>query len=221
MKRFGIIGAGRFGMALAESLAANGAEVILLDRDRETVQSLAQTPIKAVQGDASNPRTLRDAGLQNCEAVVIAIGDHMEGSVLATVNCKELGIPTVVAKASTDLHGKVLERVGADVVVYPNRDRALRLARSLLSRTPIDLFEIADGYSVAEVAAPKALLGKTLIESGVRQKFGVTVLALRRQASDPRAPRNTLIANGTEVIEEKDILVVFGPDASLDELRDA
>lgn len=221
MKRFGIIGAGRFGMALAESLAANGAEVILLDRDRDTVQALAQTPIKAIQGDASNPRTLRDAGFQNCEAVVIAIGDHMEGSVLATVNCKELGIPTVVAKASTDLHGKVLERVGADVVVYPNRDRALRLARSLLSRTPIDLFEIADGYSVAEVAAPKVLLGKTLIESGVRQKFGVTVLAIRRHASDPRSPRNTLIANGTEVIEEKDILVVFGPDASLDELRDA
>jgi trk system potassium uptake protein TrkA len=221
MKRFGIIGAGRFGVALAESLAANGAEVILLDRDREAVQAFAQTPIKAIQGDAGNLRTLRDAGFESCEAVVIAIGDHMEGSVLATVNCKELGISTVVAKAATDLHGKVLERVGADVVVHPNRDRAIRLARSLLSRTPIDLFEIADGYSVAEVAAPKALQGKTLIEGGVRQKYGVTVLAIRRQSEDPRAPRRTLIANGTETIEEKDILVVFGPDGSLDELRDA
>ncbi len=221
MKRFGIIGAGRFGMALAESLAANDAEVILVDRNRELVQSLAQSPIKAVQGDATNPRTLRDAGIQDCEAVVVAIGDHMEGSVLATVNCKELGIPTVVAKASTDLHGKVLERVGADVVVYPNRDRALRLARSLLSRTPIDLYEIADGYSVAEILAPKGLLGKTLIEGGVRQKFGITVLAIRRQATDSRTPRKTLIANGTEVIEEQDLLVVFGPDGSLDDLRDA
>lgn len=221
MKRFGIIGAGRFGMALAESLSANGAEVILLDRDRDVVQSLAQTPIKAIQGDATNPRTLRDAGFQQCEAVIVAIGDHMEGSVLATVNCKELGIPTVVAKAATDLHGKVLERVGADVVVYPNRDRALRLARSLLNRTPIDLYEIADGYSVAEIGAPKSLLGKTLAEAGVRQRFGVTVLAIRRQAADPRAPRTTLIANGTEVIEGSDILVVFGPDASLDSLRDA
>lgn len=220
MKRFGIIGAGRFGMALAESLSASGAEVILLDRDREIVQSLAQSSIKAMQGDATNPRTLRDAGFQQCEAVIVAIGDAMEGSVLATVNCKELGIPTVVAKAATDLHGKVLERVGADVVVYPNRDRALRLARSLMNRTPIDLYEIADGYSVAEIAAPKGLVGKTLIEGGVRQRFGVTVLAIRRQADDPRAPRNTLIANGTEVIEESDILVVFGPDGSLDSLRE-
>jgi len=221
MKRFGIIGAGRFGTALAETLAASGGEVILLDRRREVVQLFAQTPINAVQGDATNPQTLLDAGFAQCSTVVVAIGDAIESSVLATVNCKDIGVRTVVAKAVTDLHGKVLDRVGADMVVYPNRERALRLARSLMNRTPIDLYEIADGYSVAEITAPRSLSGRTLRESAARQKYGVTVLALRRHAQDPRAPRTTLIATGDEVIEKDDILVVFGPDRNLDELRDS
>lgn len=219
MKRFGVIGAGRFGVALAETLASNGADVILLDRDREAVQSLAQTRIKAIQGDAGNQRTLRETGFDSCEAVVVAIGDNIEGSVLATVNCRELGIPTVIAKASTDMHGKVLERIGADVVVYPDRDRALRLAHSLLNRMSIDLMEITDGYSVAEVAAPKALHGKTLVEGGARQLMGVTVLAIRRQGDAPRSPRHTIVASGSEVIQDKDLLVVFGSDENLDKLR--
>lgn len=218
MKRIGIIGAGRFGQSLAESLAEKGAEVLLIDENRETIQELSEYVTKAVQGDATNPRALTDAGFQDCDTVVVAIGSNIEGSIMATVNCKELGIPTVVAKAVSDMHGKVLKRVGADIVVYPNKDRATRLARSLLARNPIDLFEIADGISVAEIAAPEFIIDKTLAEASVRQKYGVTVLAIRRLAEDPRLPRQLIIADGGEKIQREDRLLVFGADKKIDDM---
>ena len=218
MKRIGIIGSGRFGEALIDSLSEKGAEMLLIDQSPERIQFLADLVTKAVQGDAANARTLKEAGFDTCDVVVICIGNNMEGSIMATVNCKELGVPTVVAKAVSDLHGKVLKRVGADIVVYPDRDRALRLAHSLLSRSPIDLFEIADGVSVSEIVPPKELIGKTLIEGQVRQKLGVTVLAIRRQAEDPRLPRKVILATGSESVQADDRLLVFGPDLKIDEL---
>jgi trk system potassium uptake protein TrkA len=217
MKRIGIIGAGRFGQALTEGLAEKGVEVLLIDTNREVIQDLSEFVTKAVEGDASNVRTLREAGFQDCDTVVVAIGGNLEGSIMATVNCKELGVPTVVAKATSDMHGKVLKRVGADIVVYPNRDRALRLARSLLARNPIDLFEIAEGVSVAEVAAPEALYDKTLEEMAVRKNYGVTVLAIRRMADDPRLPRQLIIATGQERIQHEDRLLVFGSDRKIED----
>jgi trk system potassium uptake protein TrkA len=218
MKRIGIIGSGRFGQALIESLAEKGADVLLLDTSQEKVQDAADFVAKAVQADATNARSLKEAGFADCDVVVVCIGNNMEGSIMATVNCKDLGIPTVVAKAVSDLHGKVLKRVGADIVVYPDRDRAQRLARALLSRSPIDLFEIADGISVAEITPPAELVGKTLIKGNVRQQYGVTVLAIRREAEDPRLPRKVIVATGHEKILENDRLIVFGSDMKLDEL---
>ena len=218
MKRIGIIGSGRFGEALIDSLSEKGAEMLLIDLSHERVQFFADLVTKAVQGDATNARTLKEAGFDTCDVVVICIGNNMEGSIMAAVNCKDLGVPTVVAKAVSDLHGKVLKRVGADIVVYPDRDRAQRLARSLLSRSPIDLFEITDGVSVAEVIPPDDLVGRTLIEGNVRQKFGVTVLAIRRAAEDPRLPRKVIITTGSEKILKDDRLLVFGSDIRIDEL---
>ena len=216
-RRFGVIGAGRFGTALAEKLAANGAEVILIDRNPDKIQSFADSPVQAILGDATSPALLRDNGIQDCETVAIAIGENIETSILAAVHCKELGVKNVVAKAKSELHGKILQRVGADYVIYAERDRAMELADSLLTGHSVDLYEIADGYSVAEINAPRDLVGKTLIESGARQKYGVTILAIRRL--EPDAPRKTIIASGTDVIAENDILIVFGPDRQLAELR--
>lgn len=217
MKRIGIIGAGRFGRALTEGLAEKGVEVLLIDEKREIIQELAEYVTKAVEGDATNVRTLRDAGFQDCDTVIVAIGDNLDGSIMATVNCKELGVPTVIAKATTDMHGKVLKRVGADIVVYPNRDRAMRLARSLLARNPIDIFEVSEGVSVAEVAAPEPLHGKTLADAEVRKKYAVTVLAIRRMSEDPRLPRQFIIATGEEIIQPEDRLLVFGADRKIDD----
>ena len=129
-KRIGIIGSGRFGEALIQALAAQGAEVLLMDTDRRKIQELSEYVTKAIEGDATNIHALEEAGFGLCDTVVVAIGENIEGSVMATVNCKDLGVRTVVAKAATEVHGRVLRRVGADVVIFPNRDRAVRLARS-------------------------------------------------------------------------------------------
>lgn len=216
MKRIGIIGAGRFGASLAESLAERGAEILMIDKNREVIQEFSEFVTKAVEGDASNSRTLEDAGFQECDVAVVCIGTNIEGSIMATVNCKELGIRQVVAKANSDMHGKILKRVGADVVVYPNRDRAQRLARTLLSKGGVDLFEISDGFSIAEIDVPDPLKNKTLAEAEVRKNFGITVLCVRRLADDPAQPRTIIVPTADEVILPEDKLLVFGIDKKID-----
>lgn len=219
--KVGIIGGGRFGMTLAESLSANDVDVTLIDREWSVVQSLSQSPIRAINGDATNPDELHEAGFQDCDVAVVAIGSSLESSTLATINCKDFGVKQVIAKASSDLHGRVLERIGADIVVYPDRDRAIRLAKSLLAKSPIDFFEITEGYSVAETAVPKSLIGKSLIEGNVRQNFGMTVLAIRRPTDGGKGPRQAIIPNGTEILLPDDNLVVFISDDSLQRLAAA
>ena len=219
-QRIGIIGGGRFGLTLAEALAANGADVTLLDKDWSVVQSLSESPIRAIQADATVPGVLRDAGFESVDVAVVSIGSSLEASTLATILCKDLKIPRVVSKASSTMHGRVLSRIGADNVVYPDRDRAWRLAESILHRRTVDLFEIADGYSIAEITLPPQLAGKTLIEGNVRQTLGLTVLAIRRVVDDPSRPRETIVATGRETLAADDRLVVFGPDRALAELSD-
>lgn len=216
-KRIGVIGSGRFGEALVQSLASQGAEILLMDMDREKIQELSEYVTKAVEGDATNVRTLEDAGFGTCDTVVVAIGENIEGSIMATVNCKEIGISTVVAKATTDVHGNILRRVGADVVVYPNRDRAKRLARTLMTTSLIDLIDLSDGMSAAEIAAPEFLFDKTLAEMDVRKNYGVTIVAVRRlDDEDPAAPRRLVLPNADEQIRSDDRLFVFGPSEKID-----
>lgn len=216
MKRIGIIGAGRFGSSLAGSLAEHGAEVLLIDKKRELVQEISKYVSKAVEGDAANMRILENAGFQECDVAVVAIGSDLGSSITATMNCKELGVPSVVAKADSDMHGKILQRIGADIVVYPNRDRAQRLARTLLSKGMVDLFEISDGSSVAEIDVPEPLKNKSLAEADVRKNFGIIVLCVRRLAEDPSAPRRLIIPSAQEVIQPDDKLLVFGMDKAID-----
>ena len=217
--KVGIIGGGRFGMTLAESLTANQVDVTLVDRNWDVVQSLADSTIRAVHGDGTNPEILLSSGFADSDVAVVAISSSLGSSTLATINCKDLKIKKVIAKASSDLHGRVLERIGADIVVYPDRDRAFRLAKSLISRSPVDLFEIATGYSVAEISVPHAAVGKTLIEASVRQTYGITVLAIKRSTEGGKGPRQTIITTGKEALEADDLLVVFGADESLDKLN--
>ena len=131
MNRVAVIGASRFGMALAESLSGDGVEVLLVGRNGSLVRAARNVVSSAVQGDATNARALEDAGVTECDAAVVAIGANVESSLLATVNCKELGVRTVIAKATSELHGKILEKLGADQVIFPDRESARRLARGM------------------------------------------------------------------------------------------
>lgn len=219
MKRIGIIGGGRFGFSLAQALVERGVEVLALDKDRDVVDRLAGIVAKAMEGDATDEGTLEAAGFRDCDIVVVAVGSDMESSVLTTVMLKEMKISCIVAKAMSDLHGKVLTRVGADRVVYPDRDMAARLARMLVAPSVLDYVEVSEGISVIEIAAPLEFVGKTLGESKIRKTYGVTVLVLRR-APQPDGHQDTIISpNADDVIELGDTMVVFGADEKLRSLE--
>lgn len=217
MKRIGIIGAGRFGMSLAESLANAGTEVLLIDRNRPAMQNASEFAT-ALQGDATQQHVLEEAGFAECDVVIVAIGSNMEASIMATANCKELGVPNVVAEATSELHGKVLRKIGADSVVYPDRDSAHRLARAIANHAVVDFLEVSEGYSIAEIDVPDGVRGLSLAEADLRKKSGVTVLCIRRADEDPQKPRKIVIPQASDKLEPGDRLIVFGETRKLDAL---
>ena len=217
MKRVGIIGAGRFGLSLAEALADAGTEVLLIDRNNALVQSALKKVAWAVQCDATSASALEAAGVTECDTVVVAIGSNVEASMLVTANCKELGLKTVISKATSEIHGKILDKLGADQIIYPDRDSAHRLARNITEHNAYDLLEISEGFSLAEIDVPDVCIGKTLAEADLRKKNGVTVLCIRRP--DPRSarkPRQIVIPSPGDAFQADDKLIVFGTTAGID-----
>lgn len=218
MRRVGIIGAGRFGMALAQSLAESGTEVLLLERNGALVQRALEIVSESVQGDATSARILEEAGFAECDVAVVAIGSNIEASTLALANCKDLGIPLVYAKASSELHGKILLKLGADQVIYPDRDSAHRLAHTIMSGGAFDLLEVSEGCSIAEIDVPDSCADKTLAQADLRKKTGVTVLCIRRLDENPKKPRAVLIPGPNDQIHADDKLIVFGTRKQIDAL---
>lgn len=219
MRRIGIIGGGRFGSSLAATLAERGVEVLLLDKDRTVVDRLAGVVAKAMEGDATDAGTLEAAGFSDCDTVVVAVGSDLECSVLATVTLKELKIPKIIAKAASDMHGKVLQRVGADEVIHPDKDMAARMARTLVRPSVLDYVEVSEGVSVLEIAAPLPFVGLTLSGSRIRKDYGVTVLVLRR-AMQPDGTQETIVSpTADDEIHEGDTMVIFGSDDKLRKLE--
>ncbi len=218
MRRVGVIGAGRFGLALAQALAESGAEVLLIERNGALVQSASNIVSGAVQGDATISRTLEEAGIGECDVAVVAVGSNIEASIMATANCKELGVETVIAKASSELHGKILEKLGADQVIYPDRDIARRLAHTITSRGAFDLLEISEGCSIAEIDVPESCRERTLAQADLRNKTGVTVLCIRRLDENPKKPRTVIIPGPNDQIHPDDKLIVFGTRKQIDDV---
>lgn len=219
MKRVAIIGAGRFGMSLTEALADAGVEVLLIEKNGTLVQSATKFTHYAVQGDATNALALESAGIKECDVAVVAIGSNIEASMLAVANCKDLGVDMVVAKATNEIHGKILDKIGADRVVYPDRDSAHRLARSLTDHGALDLLEVSEGFSIAEIDVPDFCKDKSLAQSELRNKHGVTVLCIRRaDENNPRKPRQIMIPGPNDVLDPGDKLIVFGKTHDIDAL---
>lgn len=221
MERIGIIGGGRFGTTLAMELTQKGGDVLFMDKARDVVQRMSGVVAKAVQGDATDIEALSEAGFGNCETVVVAIGSNVEASILATMALKDLRVARIIAKASTDTHGKVLERVGVSQIIYPERERALRLARTLAAQSIIDYIEVAAGSGIIEIQAPPMFQGKTLSEANIRGTYGLTVLAIHRAAGAEGRRQTLQVPSGSDLVQEGDILVLFGPDDKIRELEGA
>jgi trk system potassium uptake protein TrkA len=208
-KTFGVIGLGRFGYHVARTLAQGGAEVIACDVDEEKVREVSEYVSLAYVLDATDAKALKESGIANVDTAVVSIGENIEASILIVVQLKELGVKEIVAKAVNPLHGKVLEKLGVDRVVYPEKEMAIRVAHSLLVGEFIEEIPIGEKHSLFELKAFDFMLGKTLKELDVRRRFGVSVLAIKRGEN--------LIVNpmGDEKILPGDILVVLGTTEQL------
>ena len=179
-KGFAVLGLGRFGTSVATHLAETGAEVLVVDQDESNVHDVADLVTYAVQGDISDPDTLMSLGIGNLDAVIVAIAGNMEASVMATILAKEQGVPYVLAKAQNEMHGKILEKVGADNVIYPEKEMGARIARNLTVGNFIDLFELSSKVSMVEMIVKPEWEGRTLVELDLRGRYGVNVVAVKR-----------------------------------------
>ena len=209
MKSYIVVGLGRFGTQVAKKLYELGGEVLVVDTDSVKVQQLSNDVTHAVVADARDKEVLRSLGAKDFDCAIVAIGDSLADSVLATMNLKELGIPKVICKASDETHRQVLKKLGADQVVIPEHENAARLAKSLTSRNVLDYIELSEDYGIVEVPAPNPWLDKSLIELNVRAKLGVNILAVRRGGDITVSP------SADFRILQGDVLVVLGDNAAL------
>ncbi|HBI57231.1 MAG TPA: hypothetical protein DG577_10745 [Firmicutes bacterium] len=214
MKQFLVIGLGRFGMSLALTLAEKGYEVLGIDHREGPVQEAADILTQAVQLDATVDKDLLSVGIKNFDVAVVAIGHDIEASILCTLILKEVGIPHIVCKAQSQLHGKVLKKIGADRVVFPERDMGIRVANNLVSTNLLDYIDLSDDFSIREITAPKFVVDKTLAELKLPTKLGINIIAIK---TDPENINITPGAN--DVIRSGNVLVVVGENRRLDRLE--
>jgi trk system potassium uptake protein TrkA len=200
---FLVIGLGRFGGGLAETLVDLGHDVLGVDRDSKLVQGYAGRLTHVVEADSTDAEAMRQLGAPEFSTAVVAIGTDMEASILSTAVLTDLAVPRIVAKAITAQHGEILRRVGAHRVIFPERDMGVRVGHSLAGAM-IDYFELDPGFALVETRAPKELVGKSLAEAEVRRRFGITVVCIKPEGgSFTYATPDTVVQNG-------DLLVVAG-----------
>lgn len=213
-KTFAIIGMGRFGSSVAKSLYEMGYEVMTIDANEERIQEHIQYTTYAVQADSTDAQALKELGIRNFDTVVVAIGEDIQASILTTLVLKELGVKHITVKAQNERHGKVLYKVGADKVVFPERDMGSRVAHNLVSPNILDFIELADDYSVVEVVAGEKLNGKSLLELNVRAQFGVNVVAIKS------GPHINIAPQAGDTIRSDDVLVVIGENNDLNRFEE-
>ena len=212
MKQIAVLGLSRFGISVARSLTEFGAEVMGVDIDKEKVADISHEITHAVQADILDGEALDALGLRNFDVVVLSIKD-VEISCLATIALKDHGAARVVAQASGDAHAKILERIGADKVIMPERDMGTRLARSLAGENIIDYMELSARHSLMEIEALDEWVGHTLKDSNIRSRYGINVVAIRSGKTLRVSPQ------GDDLIHDGDILVVIGENSDLEKLN--
>ena len=204
VKQYLVFGLGRFGESLAKSLYKMGHEVLAVDEDAELVDGIAPYVTQAIQIDATDEGALQSLGVRNFDAAIVSIGQNMRDSILVCVLLKELGVPYLIAKATDELHAKVLRKVGVDRVVFPERDMGMRLAKSLLTPNVLELIDLSDDYQLVEIILPMKWSGNTIIGVDVRRKYGISILAIHRNGQFIVSPMPDV------VFETGDILLVLG-----------
>jgi trk system potassium uptake protein len=209
-KEFAVIGLGRFGGSICRALSEEGMEVMAMDVVEEKVNEFSSIASHAVVGDSTDETVLKSIGIRNFDHVIVAIGDNIQASILTTLILKELGVKHITVKAQNDYHEKVLNKIGADQIVHPERDMGRRIAHSIMSNNVLDYLELSDEHSIVEIVASQRLDGHSLISLDIRAKFGVNIVAFKRGKDIIVSPQ------ATEVIRKGDILIVIGADVDID-----
>jgi trk system potassium uptake protein TrkA len=208
-----VVGLGRFGASISKELMKLGNEVLGIDKDEEAVDELSDVLTHTVVADGTDEDMLKSLGVRNFECAVVAIGDDIQSSILTAILLKDLGVKKVVAKALSELHGKVLNKIGVDRVIYPERDMGIRVAHQLVSPNLLDYIEISKDYTIAELSVPKRLCGLTIKELDPRAKFGCSVVAINKQTGVIIAPTST------DVVNENDMMVIIGTNSQIDKFE--
>lgn len=208
-KQFVVIGLGRFGRSVAITLFQMGYDVLAIDEDSEVVQEIADQVTHAVQMDATDEYALKTLGIRNFDVAVVTIGSNIQASIMVTLTLKEAGVKHIIAKGNSEIHAKVLSKIGADQVILPEKDMGVRVAHNLVSSNVMDFIELSDAYSIVELLAPKPWQGKTILALDVRATLGINILAIKSGEDINISPR------ADDVIQPGDVLVIIGSKEDL------
>jgi trk system potassium uptake protein TrkA len=209
-KQFAIIGLGRFGSNLAKELMEQGYEVLGVDKNEEIVNDLSDQLTHTVVADSTDEDVLRSLGVRNLDCVIVSIGDNIQANIMTTIILKELEVKMIVAKAMTDLHARVLEKIGVNRIIHPERDMAIRVAHQLVSPNLLDYIELSRDYTIAEISVPERLSGMTLKQLDPRAKYGCSVVAINKAGGVIIAP------NASDTVYEHDIMVIIGKNEQIE-----
>ena len=216
MKTFVVIGLGRFGSAVATELSSLGHEVLAVDEREDHVQRVAEKVTHAETGDARDPSVLRALGVRNYDCAVVAVGDDIGNSALITLNLKEIGVKRVICKAQSHVHRKVLEKIGADRVVFPEHEMGVKLAQGLSSSNVLNFIELSEDFGIVETAVPKEWHYETIQNLDVRARYRVNIIAVRRGKDGAL----NVAPGASYVIEPGDAVVALGRTEDINHLQD-
>ncbi len=215
MKSFAIIGLSTFGYFLAKYLATDGHTIMVIDKDEEKIDRIKSFVDKAIIADATDKATLKGIGLAEMDAIIVSLGDKIDASILVTLYLHELKVTKIIAKALTEDHGKILEIIGANRIVFPERDEAYRLSRTMESDYILDNITLGDGMSIIEVIPPAFMVGKSLGELDLRNKYDISVLVIKEVVPD----NVVMIPKAKHVIKDSDVLIILGNDKDLAKIK--
>ncbi|MDR1195284.1 MAG: TrkA family potassium uptake protein [Endomicrobium sp.] len=225
-KQFGVIGLGTFGSNVAKELEKKGMQVLAIDIDMDIVNKMSQYVTQALAADAVDEKAMKDAGIADCDTVIVSIGESVETSILATLIVKELGVKNIIVKCVSQWHSRVAAKIGADKVIYPEFEMAKKLVENIVSTNILSQIELSKDYDLIELIAPKIFWGSTIKDSGIRSNYGVNVIALRRRVptvddngnADIKEEVNMVPCADDEIMQN-DVLVVIGSREALSKIK--
>lgn len=225
-KQYFIVGLGTFGMSLAKALTSKNAQILAVDIDKEKVEDATTSGINAVVADATEEKILRKLGLQDFDVAIVAIGENIEASILSTLLLKDIGVKHIIVKGINAYHSRIAAKVGADRVVYPEEDMAIKLADSLLKPSIIEEIELSKEFNLAEIVLPPVFYNKSLAESRIKEEYNLTLVAIKRKETFISEEGETDIREETivspsskELLQEGDVILVVGREVDIDRIR--